>query len=47
MKALDPLFAPLWKVLDHDRKLLSQMQSVSFHKGTVEMITKPTPTAAH
>lgn len=41
MKALNPLFGPLWKVLDHDRKLLSQMQSLAFHKGSVEMITKP------
>ena len=45
MKTLDPLFAPLWKVLDHDRRLLSQMQSITFHKGSVEMITRPP--AAH
>ncbi len=41
MKALDPLFAPLWKVLDRDRSLLSKMQSVDFHKGSIAMVTKP------
>ena len=46
MQRLETIFAPLWKVLDHDRKLVSQMQSITFHKGSVEMITKPTPVVA-
>ncbi len=43
MKSLEVVFAPVWKVLDRDRKLVSQMQSVTFHKGSVEMITRPAP----
>ena len=39
-KKLGFVFAPLVTVLDHDRKLLSQMQSVAFHKGSVEMTTR-------
>ena len=46
MPFVESAFAPLWKVLDHPRKLVSQMQSITFHKGLVEMITKPTPVAA-
>ena len=47
MQRLETIFAPLWKVLDHDRQLVSQMQSITFHKGMVEMVTRPTPVAAH
>ena len=46
MAHLENNFAPLWKVLEHDRKLVSQMQAITFHKGSVEMITKATPTRA-
>ncbi len=46
MQRLETLFAPLWKVLDHNRKLVSQMQSITFHKGSVEMVTRATPVAA-
>ncbi len=45
MPALESAFAPLWKVLDHDRKLVAQMQSITFHRGSVEMVTRATPTA--
>ncbi len=45
MQYLENTFAPLWKVLDHDRKLVSQLQAINFHKGSVEMITKTTPVA--
>ena len=41
MKPVDAIFAPVWKVLEHDRKLLSQMQSITFHKASVEMVTRP------
>ena len=40
MKGAEVIFAPVWKVLDHDRKLLSQMQLVACHKGSVEMVTR-------
>ena len=43
MPYLENTFTPLWKVLDHDRKLVSQLQSITFHKGSVEMITRPVP----
>ena len=45
MKTLEAVFSPIWKVLEHDRKLVAQMQAVNFHKGSVEMITKSA--AAH
>ena len=45
MPYLENAFAPLWTVLDHDRKLVSQMQSITFHKGLVEMVTQAKPTA--
>ena len=45
MKVVEPIFSPIWKLLDHDQKLLAQMQQVNFHrvadKGSVEMITRP------
>ena len=41
MKPLEIVFSPVWKVLDHDRVLLSKMQAVNFHKASVEMITRP------
>ncbi len=44
MPSLEKAFSPLWAVLEQDRKLVSQMQSIAFHKGSVEMITMPTPT---
>ena len=43
MQRLETIFAPLWRALDQDRKLVSQMQSITFHKGMVEMVTRPTP----
>ena len=43
LPALEKAFSPLWKVLERDRKLVSQMQSITFHKGVVEMVTKPAP----
>lgn len=43
MPYLEKAFSPLWTVLDRDRKLVSQMQSITFHKGSVEMITKAVP----
>ncbi len=43
MPTLENAFSPLWTVLERDRKLVSQMQSIAFHKGSVEMITKSTP----
>lgn len=43
MTSLEAAFAPLWKVLDHDRKLVSQMRSITFHRGSVEMVTNATP----
>lgn len=43
MKYLDIIFSPVWNLLDHDQRLLSQMQAVNFHKESVEMITRPTP----
>ena len=42
MKYLDTIFSPVWNLLDHDQRLLSQMQAVNFHKESVEMITRPT-----
>ena len=41
MKFAERIFTPIWTVLDRDRKLLSQMQLVACHKGSVEMVTKP------
>ena len=46
MPYLENAFNPLWKVLDHDRKLVSQMQSITFRKGSVELVTRAAP-AAH
>ncbi len=43
MQKLEVVFAPVWKVLERDHKLVSQMQSIAFHKGSVEMITRPAP----
>lgn len=43
MPYLENAFSPLSKVLEHDRKIISQMQSITFHKGSVEMITKAAP----
>ena len=43
MSAMERAFAPLWTVLEQDRKLVSQMQSITFHKGSVEMVTRPVP----
>ncbi len=43
MPSLEKAFAPLWTVLERNRKLVSQMQSITFHKGSVEMVTRPIP----
>ena len=43
MKYLESIFSPIWKLLDHDQKSMAKMQQVNFHKGSVEMITKATP----
>ena len=45
MPYLENTFAPLWKVLDHDRTLVSKLQSIAFHQGSVEMITTAKPVA--
>ena len=45
MPGLENAFSPLWKVLDQDRKLVSQMQSITFRKGSVEMVTRATHVA--
>ena len=42
MNLIDPLvFGSLWKVFEREQKLLARMQSVTFHKGAVEIISKP------
>ena len=42
MNLVNPLvFGSLWKVLESDRKTLGKMQSLAFHKGSVEMISRP------
>ena len=43
MAFMEGTFSPLWKVLDHPRKLVSQLHSITFRKGSVEMVTKAAP----
>lgn len=45
MPYLERVFAPLWTVLDHDRKLVSNLQSITFRRGSVEMVTRAAPSA--
>ena len=40
MPALGNLFAPLWKVLDRDKNLVAKMDSITFHKGQVVMVSR-------
>lgn len=35
------VFAPLWKVLERDKNLIAKLDSITFHKKTVEMTGKP------
>ncbi len=42
MNLINPLvFGSLWKVLEPDQKVLARMQSLTFHKGSVEIISRP------
>ena len=43
MPYLEHTFTSLWTVLERDRKLVSQLQSITFHKGLVEMVTQAKP----
>ena len=45
MPYFEHTFAPLWTVLDHDRKLVSQLQAITFRNGSVEMVTRAAPAA--
>ena len=38
---LGGMFAPLWKVLDREKNLVAKLESITFHKKTVEMVSKP------
>lgn len=40
MQFLDGALSPLWKLLDRDRRIIQQMQTVIFHKGAVEFQTR-------
>ncbi len=37
MQFVDGALAPLWKLLDRDRRIIQQMQSITFRKGAVEI----------
>jgi hypothetical protein len=39
-KFMDKVMAPLWKVTEREQRLLAKMQSVTFHKNTVEIISR-------
>ncbi len=41
MPYLGGIFNPLWKVLDRDKNLIARLDSITFHKQTVEMVSKP------
>ncbi len=40
MPYIGGMFAPLWKVLDRDKNLVAKMDSITFHKGRVEMVSR-------
>jgi hypothetical protein len=40
MNAVDGALGPLWKLLDRDRRIIQQMQAVTFRKGVVEFQTR-------
>ena len=40
MQYIDGALGPLWKLLDRDRRIIQQMQSVTFHKGVAEFQTQ-------
>ena len=40
MPYLSRMFNPLWKVLDRDKVLVARMESITFHKGAVDMVSK-------
>jgi hypothetical protein len=40
MQFVDGALGPLWKVLDRDRRIIQQMQSITFRKGAVEIQTR-------
>ncbi len=41
MPYLGGMFAPLWRVLDRDKNLIAKLESITFHKKSVEMVSKP------
>lgn len=43
MPYLEAPFSALWAALESDRKLVSQLQSIGFHKGSTDLITKAVP----
>ena len=40
MPYLGGMFAPLWKVLDREKNLVAKLDSITFHKKSVEMVSK-------
>jgi hypothetical protein len=40
MQFVDGALSPLWKLLDRDRRIIQQMQSVTFRKGAVEIMSR-------
>ena len=40
MPYIGGVFAPLWKVLDREKNLVAKLESITFHKKQVELVSK-------
>jgi len=40
MQFVDGALSPLWKLVDRDRRIIQQMQTITFRKGAVEIMSR-------